>query len=217
MGGGTTGPGTGREARSDGTRMTRETDGREHEWTSVDPDKRYRYKYCWQLDGQLSRPDDVCLFLLLNPATREGDAGRIHRTRNRCKNFARRLGFGTLWTCNLFALRDPDPARLGAAGVDPVGPENDAYLRAAIREADMIVCAWGASGKSVGRRDFARRVDAVVRMIEDVKTHDELYALGDGLTDGGQPKHPARLREPIEAFRFRLRIRNGKLEPAPGT
>ena len=76
-------------------------------------DRRYRYcesedgHYRYWLEAKLADGNGVCLFLMLNPATENADQERkrSHRTRKKCEKFSRRWGYGTLWTCNLFALR----------------------------------------------------------------------------------------------------------------
>ena len=68
-------------------------------------DGKYRY---WK-EVELSDRYGVCLFLMLNPATEDESVQRHHRTLEKCKKFVRQWGYGTLWTCNLFALRSPDP------------------------------------------------------------------------------------------------------------
>jgi hypothetical protein len=162
----------------------------------------------------------VCLFLLSNPATKKGDKSSKRGTRYRCKEFVRSLGFGTMWTCNLFAYRDRSPGVLRQLRDRAIGPENDEYIRAAIRGSDVIVCAWGVSARDpVGNEVFEKRVRDVVKMIDDEKTHDELYALGDAFTQSdskrhGQPKHPSRLRKPLKDFMFRIEIRDGRLVSA---
>ena len=58
--------------------------------------------------------------------------------------FAKAWGYSTLSVRNLFAFRATEPKELLKAS-DPVGPNGDAELAAA-RTADLVVCAWGASG-----------------------------------------------------------------------
>ena len=204
--------------------MRRETEDRGFEYTSSDPARDYRYKFCWRTEtgaeGRLSRQDDVCLVLLSNPATKKGDKSSKRGTRYRCKEFVRSLGFGTMWTCNLFAYRDRSPGVLRQLRDRAIGPENDNYIREAIRGSDLIVCAWGVSAREpVGNEVFEKRVRDVVKMVNDGKTHDELFALGDEFTGcddkrRGQPKDPLYLRKPLKDFMFRIEIRDGRLVAA---
>ncbi len=68
-----------------------------------------------------------------------------------------------------------DPRKLKKAE-DPVGPDNDLYLREMIAGSGIQVCAWGNHGNFMGRADI------VLKMVPDP------YCLG--LTKEGQPKHP---------------------------
>lgn len=121
----------------------------------------------------------VCLFLMLNPGSLDDDRKR-HPTRANCERFAREWGCGELWTCNLFALRSPNPRDLRGS-TDPVGPYNDAHIREAAKKAKIIVCAWGNRGGYMGR---AQEVVSILR-----KAGAKLYTLGE-LTKQGQPRHP---------------------------
>ena len=73
---------------------------------------------------------------------------------------------------------------IAPAAIDPVGFDNNRWILRAAREADRIVCAWGAHGR---HRDRGRDV---FRMLADAG--HRLYHLG--LTREGQPKHPLYLK-----------------------
>ena len=111
---------------------------------SVSPDGKYRYR----LGLAPSDAACICLFLMLNPSTREERIRTgYHLTRERCKALATARRYGTLVTSNLFAYWCSGPSELCETN-DPVGqPENDRHIRAAVRRADLIVCAWGDSGR----------------------------------------------------------------------
>ena len=51
---------------------------------------------------------------------------------------------------NLFAYRATLPEVMKATS-DPVGPDNDEYLRALAADAGVVVAAWGANGTHKGR------------------------------------------------------------------
>ncbi len=57
-----------------------------------------------------------------------------------------RNGFERIIVGNLFAFRATDVKALRSAN-NPVGPENDEHLRAMLREADMVIAAWGSLNK----------------------------------------------------------------------
>lgn len=115
-----------------------------------------------------------CCFVMLNPST--ADATTDDPTIRACCEFARRWECGWLQVVNLFAWRATDPRELASAA-DPIGPQNARALEEAARNADILVCAWGAHGGPRGvevgawlRRDFLP------------------YHLG--LCKDGSPRHP---------------------------
>ncbi|MEJ0097307.1 MAG: DUF1643 domain-containing protein [Bauldia sp.] len=84
---------------------------------------------------------------------------------------------------NLFAFRSTDPKALRAQ-TDPVGPENDLFVREAFGEArkreGLVVAAWGSHGTWMDRHASIMQLAAEARV--------RLYCFG--LTKGGLPKHP---------------------------
>ncbi|MGN6518680.1 MAG: DUF1643 domain-containing protein [Dokdonella sp.] len=100
---------------------------------------RYRYRLQRVQDAARAR----LLFVMLNPST--ADAVVDDPTIRRCIGFARDGGFGVVEVVNLFAYRATAPADLRRAGF-PVGPDNDAHIEHALRDADEVCLAWGAAG-----------------------------------------------------------------------
>ena len=135
-----------------------------------DPARTYRYllEHRWGTAAPM-------VFVMLNPST--ADATRDDPTLRRCLRFARRDGRGGLIVVNLFALRATDPAAL-AAHPDPVGPDNDQILCAAIGRGTPVIAAWGTHG-ALHARD-----QAVLRLLAPAR----LSCLGR--TAHGQPRHP---------------------------
>jgi hypothetical protein len=117
------------------------------------------------------------LFVMLNPST----ATEVQNdpTVERCERRARVLGFGAFRVTNIFAFRATDP-RVMRAQADPVGPDNDAAIRASAGWADRIICAWGNHGLHLDR---GLQVETMLR-----QTSVTLYHLG--LTGHAQPRHP---------------------------
>jgi hypothetical protein len=144
------------------------------------------------LRRELEAGEGVVNFVMLNPST--ADAVRDDPTIRRCIGFARRWGCRELLVTNLFALRTPDPRALRRAD-DPVGPENDRYLRdAAGRVADtagLLVAAWGTHGALDGR-DVA--VLALLREVMGRAPAGAARMAHLGLTAGGLPRHPLFVR-----------------------
>ena len=136
--------------------------------------RRYRY-VLWRTWNENAR---ACAFILLNPSSAtemENDP-----TIRRCIGFASRWGFGRLYVLNLFAYRATYPRDLFRA-TDPIGPENDRYIRDYARRASLVVCAWGNHGSHLQRSSH------VLAMLRDAGVED-LYCLGK--TSTGEPTHP---------------------------
>ena len=128
---------------------------------------RYALWRSWQGgEGEL-------LVVGLNPST--ADALSDDATLRRCIGFARNWGFAGLRLANLFAWRSRDP-RLLQRVADPVGPENDRWLRRLAAGSAMRLVAWGARGQLGGRAE--RVLDLL----------PERHCLG--FTRSGQPCHP---------------------------
>lgn len=137
------------------------------------PCRNYRYALWrwWDKDKPYA------MFVGLNPST--ADETLDDPTIRRCKRFASDWGYGGLVMTNLFAIRATDP-KVMLAHSDPVGVENDDYLRDLARHAALVVAAWGAHGGHQGRdEDVLRLIPGVHHL---------------GLTKAGKPRHPLYLR-----------------------
>ena len=117
------------------------------------------------------------LYLMLNPSKATELAN--DPTIERCERRARALGYGGFRVCNLFGLRETDPARLKRAR-RPEGPDNMAQIKVALGWADDVLCAWGVHGV---HRDQS---DAVLRLLR-ASPKPRLVL---GLTKDGHPRHP---------------------------
>jgi len=144
---------------------------------------RYNLYRCWD------RSKPFMAFVMLNPST--ADASEDDPTIRRCMSFAKRENCGGIEVVNLFAYRATDPKQMKSV-IDPVGPENDAYLHeVAMDDNKYIVCAWGAHGSHRGRDK------EVLKLLDIGSTIRHL-----GLTKAGQPKHPLYLKSdtPLQEF-----------------
>lgn len=150
---------------------------------TLSTDRMYRYRLGrrWGADGL------EALFVMLNPST--ADESVDDPTIRRCIGFAKAWGCNALTVVNLYALRATDPEAL-RTHADPVGPENDATIAAAVAATDIIVCAWGAFNLSPLR---VRRVWPLLNLSE-LRPPQCL-----GTTKDGHPKHPLYL--PASAIR----------------
>jgi hypothetical protein len=138
------------------------------------PDRVHRYRL-WRTLGSGTRR---IAFIGLNPSV--ADEERNDPTVSRCIGFAREWGFSRFEMLNAFAFVATDPKDMLAAA-DPVGPENDEWLRRIAGQVDLVVAAWGTYGTHLGRGEQVRGLLGGVR----------LQHLG--LTKGGHPRHPLRL------------------------
>lgn len=142
-------------------------------------DEVYRYRLWRDLGlGTLQRRSEgSVLWVMLNPST--ADHMDDDPTIRRVIGFSKDLGFERLMVGNLFALRSTDPKVLKTHG-SPVGPDNDQHLVAMAKEADFVICAWGAETSAK-----ARAAD-VVKLLHGEGC--QTYCLGR--TKSGQPRHP---------------------------
>lgn len=147
------------------------------------PCKLYRYRLWRYWTGG----NGLLNFLMLNPST--ADEMVNDATVERCQRRAEAMGFAGLVVTNLFAFRTTFPSEMEAAA-DPVGPDNDAAILAAAREARMVICAWGEHGSHRGRAGHVRQLLAGIK----------LHALR--LNAGGQPAHPLYLPSSLEPAPF---------------
>lgn len=88
------------------------------------------------------------LWVMLNPST--ADATNDDPTIRRCVGFSTAWGFAEMVVVNLYAYRATDPKVLWSIP-DPVGPDNDDYIREYSMCSDMTLCAWGKPGPDRGR------------------------------------------------------------------
>jgi hypothetical protein len=147
-------------------------------------DHAYRYALTRRWD---SRPPAV--FVMLNPST--ADEFRADPTVTRCVGFARRENCGGLVIVNLFALRATDPREL-RGHPDPVGAGNDWFIREHCAAGRLVIAAWGAHGRLLGRDR------AVLALLREARA----AVLSLGVTAGGMPRHPLYLprRAQLESY-----------------
>lgn len=133
----------------------------------------YRYALTRVWDGSGKR----LLFIMLNPSKATEVAN--DPTIERCERRSKLLGYGGFRVCNLFALRETDPARLKLSK-QPEGSANNAQLVEAFEWCDDILCSWGVHGS---HRDQAAKLSPLFK-----NARKPLLALG--VTKHGHPRHP---------------------------
>ena len=131
----------------------------------------YRYTLWREWDTGSSKVG----FVMLNPS--RADAVVDDPTIRRCIGFAKTWGFGGLEVVNLFAYRTAHPRDLRTVS-EPIGADNDAYLRSLPQRVDRIILAWGNGGT------WLNRDRAALQMVSP----RPVYCFG--VTQVGQPKHP---------------------------
>lgn len=134
-----------------------------------------------------------CAFIMLNPSTADDTSN--DPTVTRCINYAMGWGMNELVVLNLFALRSTDPAALYKSA-DPVGPENDLFIRHRAKAADLVVCAWGNHGS------LNKRSDTVVRLLREL----EIFPKCLKVTNLGHPSHPLYLKKSISPVDYSLPV-----------
>lgn len=143
-----------------------------HRTAYLSPDGVYRYSL-----GRDWSDEPRMTFIMLNPST--ANAIEDDPTIGRCMSFARREGAGGINVVNLFALRATKPVALQQHS-DPVGPENNKAILAALHRSEWIVAAWGA-------HKFASERAALTR---SQLRADRRVLLCLGTTKDGHPRHP---------------------------
>ena len=102
---------------------------------------------CRQYRYMLSRQwDDSKLYLVicgLNPST--ADETEDDNTIRKEMLLAKLWGFGGIIKLNLFAFRTKSPEIMKQA-FDPVGPENDRFIKELSKYSNTVLLAWGNHG-----------------------------------------------------------------------
>lgn len=153
----------------------------------ISADELYRYALWRRWDELDLFPGRVC-WIMLNPSTADGDEDDA--TIRRCIDFSKAWGFGGLVVVNLFAYRATKPTQLLEPVCDPIGPDNDEWIRNESHNAQATVIAWGAMPFAKGRAQ---------KIIESLDT--DLHCLG--LTDSGAPRHPLYVPKDTELIPYR--------------
>ncbi len=140
---------------------------------SYSDDRRYR----WSYERPIGAGPAIC-WIGLNPGTGDRD-GRYRPTLQRMVDRSIALGFGRFRLVNLFAWRTTKPADLRSAaerGEDVIGGRCDDAIRRAAHDAELVVAAWGAHGRLLGRDGQVLEMLPIVHCL--------------GTTARGAPRHP---------------------------
>lgn len=131
--------------------------------------RNYRYALWRTWDDSKS----FVLFVGLNPST--ADETTDDATLTRCMNFAKAWGYGGVCMANLFAFRATLPTGMKIAN-DPIGKENDKWLKKLAKDAGIVVAAWGNDGAFLNRSTHIKTL------------LPELHYLK--MNKSGEPAHP---------------------------
>ena len=156
--------------------------------TVFSPCRQYRYTLWRDWTDILSGDRGYAQFIGLNPST--ADETNDDPTVRRCIQFAKDFGCSALCMTNLFAWRATDPKMMLAAR-DPVGPENDHWLKLIAGEAKVIIAAWGNDGRHLSRSKAVKEMLApcgLQCLKVNVKT--------------GEPSHPLYLPASLRPIPF---------------
>lgn len=148
---------------------------------------RYRLERC------LGQSGPVAAIIGVNPST--ATAVIDDQTIRKDIGFGRRLGWSRIIKGNLFAYRATDVRALRDAA-DPVGPDNDGHLDQIMRDADVIVAAWGPKSKLPP--PLRNRFLHMLRISD--RTGKPLMCWGR--SKDGSPRHPLMLayETPLEVW-----------------
>lgn len=138
-----------------------------------------RYRYRLERTG-LGGSRTACV-VMVNPST--ADASADDATIRKVKGFAARHDIGRVIVVNQLAWRATDINDVRKA-VDPIGPENDKHIEQAVRDADIVIVAWGPVTKLPAY--LRRRWLEVERIIRRHRT--AVHCLGTAKC--GHPRHP---------------------------
>jgi len=145
----------------------------------VSPCGKYRYR----LEREIGSGKTAC-GIMVNPSTADGLSDDA--TIRKWLGFAVRNDIGRFIIGNKFAYRSTDVKALRSVD-DPCGPENDEYLEAMMREADLHIVAWGPLAKLPP--NLRSRWLEIVTIADRVGC--ELLCLGTA--KDGHPRHPLML------------------------
>lgn len=158
-------------------------------WRTGLQDERELFVSAFNTMKRAGREKEFVQFIGLNPST--ADETTDDPTLKKCMKFAQRWGFGAMCMTNIFAWRATDPDVMKGQS-DPVGPDNDKWLKEVADRAGLIIAAWGKHGDHM-QRDL--------EVLHDLLKGRKLHCLK--LNDDGSPQHPlyiSSLQEPIDYF-----------------
>jgi hypothetical protein len=144
-------------------------------------DRKYRYVLSRIWDESKS----MVMIIGLNSST--ADETENDPTIIRCINFAKSWGYGGIYMLNLFGFRATLPKDMFNAK-EPIGKDNDKYIKKYSNICDKVICAWGNNG------NYLNRSKEVLSKINNT------YYLK--LNKTGEPAHPLYLQANLKPIKF---------------
>lgn len=150
-------------------------------------DRIYRYvlKHSWK--DMFDVQEKAIVWIALNPST--ADENQLDPTLTRIRNFSNDFGYNCFYMLNIYAFRSTDPKNMLNCK-QPIGKDNDYWIKEICNKTDKIVCCWGNMGKHLDRSNKIR---------EMLKSYP-LYYLD--LSKENQPKHPLYLNSKLTLKRY---------------
>lgn len=139
--------------------------------------RKYRYVLIREWDN--NKPS--LMVISLNPST--ADEKKNDPTIRRCIGFAKKWGYGKLFVTNLFAFRATNPKDLFDSK-NPVGKNNDYWLKRLSKKVDRIVLAYGNHGKFKDRHNEILKIIKTPYCIKKSKNDMPMHPLYLKYTDG---------------------------------
>lgn len=155
----------------------------------ISPCGQYRYTLRRNWQGKDEATKSVA-FVMLNPSVADGE--NDDPTLKRVIGFAKQNGFNDVLVVNLFALISSDPKRLQTHD-DPIGEDNEIYLRHAVKNYGVVILAWGA--------EPIAESEALNFLSEFTDDLDRFKCLGRN--KNGSPKHPLYLSKATKIIGFK--------------
>ncbi len=137
------------------------------------------YRFALWRTWDESKP--FAMIIGLNPST--ADEIEDDPTLIRCINFAKSWGYGGICMANLFAYRATKPCDMKSQK-DPIGADNDIWLKKLAQDAGIVIAAWGNDGS------YLNRSTEVQNMLPN------LHYLK--MNKSGEPAHPLYLKTDLK-------------------
>ena len=148
---------------------------------------QYRYQLTRSWSNKRIGKNRTVAFIGLNPSI--ADAEFDDPTIKRCIAFAESWQFKKLFMINLFAFISTDPDQL-THEADPVGPENDRFIKSTCAQSAKLIACWGNHGAIGNRSDVV--CQTISRRLHCIR-----------INKSGEPAHPLYLPATLTPIKYR--------------